>query len=442
MRRSAGSSTRPGGWRASARCPRSSATGRAPTRFRRRRRRPPAASPRWSRTSATSAPWAAMRSRSSPSTTRPSPGSWRTSTPRPTTCTSCTTSSPTTTGAVAWSRRCSAPGPAASSVGCSWTPSGRDSSRCPRCSSGFAAAGIPAHEALPAGMFRRNAARFDLRNHRKIGVIDNRVGFTGSQNLVNPGFVKGFPNEELVARVEGPVVLQLQAVFLQDWYFETGELPADPDAFAIPAPRRRDARASAPQRARVRARERPGPPRPPLPPRRAADRHHHAVLRARRTVPPGPAHRRAPWRGGAPRGGQSGGQVGHGAGPAVLLRRAPGRRRANPPLPAALPPRQARDGGRGPGHRRLRQHGHPLLRTERRGGAPGVRPGGRAGHAYRPGEVHRRVHHADQRGVGPASAGGSRSRRTRPASAIRSSDLSSYLSRSIRRPILQPARSP
>lgn len=97
------------------------------------------------------------------------------------------------------------------------------------------AAGVPAHEALPAGMFRRNAARFDLRNHRKIAVIDNRVGFTGSQNLVNPGFVKGFPNEELVARVEGPVVLQLQAVFLQDWYFETGELPTDPDAFSIPA---------------------------------------------------------------------------------------------------------------------------------------------------------------------------------------------------------------
>lgn len=33
-------------------------------------------------------------------------------------------------------------------------------------------AGIPAHEALPAGIFRRNAARFDLRNHRKVAVID------------------------------------------------------------------------------------------------------------------------------------------------------------------------------------------------------------------------------------------------------------------------------
>lgn len=98
------------------------------------------------------------------------------------------------------------------------------------------AAGIPAHETLPAGLFRRGAARFDLRNHRKVAVLDDRVAFTGSQNLVNPGFVEGYPNEELVARVTGPVVLQLQAVFLQDWFFETGELPADPDAITVPAP--------------------------------------------------------------------------------------------------------------------------------------------------------------------------------------------------------------
>ncbi|HEX5004452.1 MAG TPA: cardiolipin synthase [Gemmatimonadales bacterium] len=99
----------------------------------------------------------------------------------------------------------------------------------------FRAAGIPCHEALPAGLFRRGAARFDLRNHRKVAVIDNRVGFTGSQNLVNPGFVPGYPNEELVSRVTGPVVLQLLAVFLQDWFFETGELPLDPEQVELPA---------------------------------------------------------------------------------------------------------------------------------------------------------------------------------------------------------------
>lgn len=96
------------------------------------------------------------------------------------------------------------------------------------------AAGIPAREALPAGLFRRGAARFDLRNHRKIAVIDDRIGYAGSQNLVDPGFVPGFPNEELVARVEGPVVAQMQAVFLEDWYFETGELPSAPEAITLP----------------------------------------------------------------------------------------------------------------------------------------------------------------------------------------------------------------
>ena len=82
-------------------------------------------------------------------------------------------------------------------------------------------------EALPVGFFRHNASRFDLRNHRKLAVIDGRIGHAGSQNLVNPCFVKGYPNEELGVRVTGPVVVQLQAIFLADHYFETG-VPMDP----------------------------------------------------------------------------------------------------------------------------------------------------------------------------------------------------------------------
>jgi cardiolipin synthase len=82
--------------------------------------------------------------------------------------------------------------------------------------------GIEVLEMLPVGLFRRNTGRFDLRNHRKIVVIDGTTGYTGSQNIVNPEFVKGFPNEELMARLTGPVVAQLQAMFLADHYFETG----------------------------------------------------------------------------------------------------------------------------------------------------------------------------------------------------------------------------
>jgi cardiolipin synthase A/B len=83
--------------------------------------------------------------------------------------------------------------------------------------------GIEVHAMLPVGFLRRNAARFDLRNHRKVAVIDGRIGYIGSQNIADAEFVRGFPNEELVARVTGPVVAQLQAVFLADCYFETGK---------------------------------------------------------------------------------------------------------------------------------------------------------------------------------------------------------------------------
>jgi len=82
--------------------------------------------------------------------------------------------------------------------------------------------GIEVQALLEVGFWRRGAARFDLRNHRKIAVIDGIIGHTGSQNVVNPGFVKGYPNEEMMLRMTGPVVVQLQAVFLADHFFETG----------------------------------------------------------------------------------------------------------------------------------------------------------------------------------------------------------------------------
>lgn len=82
--------------------------------------------------------------------------------------------------------------------------------------------GIEVLEMLPVGLFRRNTARFDLRNHRKLVVIDGTTGYTGSQNIVNSEFVKGYPNEELMVRLAGPAVAQLQAMFLADHYFETG----------------------------------------------------------------------------------------------------------------------------------------------------------------------------------------------------------------------------
>jgi cardiolipin synthase len=87
--------------------------------------------------------------------------------------------------------------------------------------------GILAEETMRVGLFRR-AGRLDLRNHRKLAVIDGRVAYTGSQNLVDSTFKPGLTYEELNVRLSGPVALELQAVFAEDWYLETGEFLGDP----------------------------------------------------------------------------------------------------------------------------------------------------------------------------------------------------------------------
>ena len=66
----------------------------------------------------------------------------------------------------------------------------------------------------------------NLRNHRKILVVDGRVGFTGGMNvrddfLAGPG--RPGPYADLQVRIEGPVVAHLQSAFAEDWAFTTGE---------------------------------------------------------------------------------------------------------------------------------------------------------------------------------------------------------------------------
>lgn len=75
------------------------------------------------------------------------------------------------------------------------------------------------------GLWRRP----DLRNHRKILVVDGRVGFTGSQNVIEPSYRKksnrkvGREWVELMTRLEGPIVGTLNAMFATDWSAETEE---------------------------------------------------------------------------------------------------------------------------------------------------------------------------------------------------------------------------
>jgi cardiolipin synthase len=92
--------------------------------------------------------------------------------------------------------------------------------------------GVEAHLALPVA-FGFKSARFDLRNHRKIVVIDGDIGYTGSQNMVAADFKPGLDYHELVVRLRGPAVLHLQAIFAMDWRVDGGALV--PEA-AFPAP--------------------------------------------------------------------------------------------------------------------------------------------------------------------------------------------------------------
>jgi cardiolipin synthase len=86
------------------------------------------------------------------------------------------------------------------------------------------AADIEYHLSLPLHFFGSKYTRIDLRNHRKIVVIDGQVGFTGSQNMIKRNYFRkdAIYYDELVARVSGPVVRELEAAFLTDWYSETG----------------------------------------------------------------------------------------------------------------------------------------------------------------------------------------------------------------------------
>ncbi len=90
----------------------------------------------------------------------------------------------------------------------------------------LSAAGIENHLMLPLHLPGANYTRPDLRNHRKIVVIDGQIGYTGSQNLIRRNYFRkdAIYYNELVARVSGPVVAELEAAFLTDWYSETGIL--------------------------------------------------------------------------------------------------------------------------------------------------------------------------------------------------------------------------
>ncbi|ASR43347.1 cardiolipin synthase [Xanthomonas citri pv. mangiferaeindicae] len=96
------------------------------------------------------------------------------------------------------------------------------------------AAGVQVHAMLPGGLQWRRSGRMDLRNHRKVAVIDDTAAYVGSQNLADADFIVSAPNRELVARVQGPALAHLEAVFASDWFIETGERLAVTPTTALP----------------------------------------------------------------------------------------------------------------------------------------------------------------------------------------------------------------
>lgn len=84
------------------------------------------------------------------------------------------------------------------------------------------AAGVEGVLAFPLGnpVARLLTSRLDLRNHRKIVVVDGRLGFTGSRNCSDMAFMlkpRYAPWVDVLIAVEGPAVRQLEVVFVQDW---------------------------------------------------------------------------------------------------------------------------------------------------------------------------------------------------------------------------------
>ena len=100
--------------------------------------------------------------------------------------------------------------------------------------------GIEVTETLHVNLFRMFFNRIDLRQHRKIIVIDNQISYTGSMNMVDPKFFKKNSNVgewiDIMVRINGPVSAVLNGLHAWDWEIETAvKLPLkEPDCPLLP----------------------------------------------------------------------------------------------------------------------------------------------------------------------------------------------------------------
>jgi cardiolipin synthase len=86
-------------------------------------------------------------------------------------------------------------------------------------------AGIKVAAFLPGRQFLHRWS-LNLRSHRKIMVVDGRIGFTGGMNIGDEYLGKvpyyGYWRDTHL-QLHGPAVLQLQQIFVEDWLFATDE---------------------------------------------------------------------------------------------------------------------------------------------------------------------------------------------------------------------------
>lgn len=110
------------------------------------------------------------------------------------------------------------------------------------------AAGVRLARSLPIGnpLLQAVFGRIDMRNHRKILVIDNHITYCGSQNCADAAFLpkaKYAPWVDAVLRFSGPIARQNQRVFAADWMAEVPQddltallsAPMPPDHAGFPA---------------------------------------------------------------------------------------------------------------------------------------------------------------------------------------------------------------
>lgn len=91
------------------------------------------------------------------------------------------------------------------------------------------ALGVDWHLTLPLQPWRLRFRRPDLRNHRKIVIVDGEVAFLGSQNMIDRSYlVRGNVKAgrrwvDVMLELSGPIVDSMEMVFATDWYSESGE---------------------------------------------------------------------------------------------------------------------------------------------------------------------------------------------------------------------------